>query len=288
MLIGNRVIGPTSTRWVGRRLIWRGWRLDIAIRGQLATPPRAPSAAADPAPFNAGVEVRAARRRGGGERVRRRTASKNKLAKVDRLCKDCRCMTATTITRPLPRPATPRRHRLLAPDILDVVEDAEAAATAPAHTLTAAELRAAHDREAAALAGPGPRLASVGDLVIPGPHGWLPMRAYAPVRGAGPAGRRVLPRRRLDRRLDRVVRRGGARAGGRLARARGQRRLPARARASVSGAGRRGRRGDPLARRQRRGNWAATARGSRSPATARAPTWPPSPRAACATRTARR
>jgi acetyl esterase len=76
------------------------------------------------------------------------------------------------------------RRTLLAPDILDVVEDAEATA-APAHTLTAAELRSAHDREAAALAGPGPRLASVGDLVIDGPHGWLPMRAYAPVRGSG-------------------------------------------------------------------------------------------------------
>ena len=82
------------------------------------------------------------------------------------------------------RPA-PRRRALLAPDILDVVEDAEAAAAAPAHTMTPAELRAAHDREAAALAGPGPRLASVGDLVAPGPHGWLPMRAYAPVRGSG-------------------------------------------------------------------------------------------------------
>jgi acetyl esterase len=80
---------------------------------------------------------------------------------------------------------TPRRRALLAPDILDVVEDAEAAAAAPAHTMTPAELRAAHDREAAALAGPGPRLASVGDLVVPGPHGWLPMRAYAPVRGSG-------------------------------------------------------------------------------------------------------
>ena len=93
-------------------------------------------------------------------------------------------MSATAVARPLPRSTPPRRHRLLAPDILDVVEDAEAAAVAPAHTLSAAALRAAHDRDAAALAGPGPRLASVGDLVIPGPHGWLPMRAYAPVRGA--------------------------------------------------------------------------------------------------------
>ena len=49
-----------------------------------------------------------------------------------------------------------------------------------APTETAAELRAAHDRDALELSGPGPRLARVGDLVIDGPHGWLPLRAYAP------------------------------------------------------------------------------------------------------------
>jgi acetyl esterase/lipase len=43
-----------------------------------------------------------------------------------------------------------------------------------------AELRAAHDRDALVLSGPGPRLASVGDLVISGPHGWVPLRTYAP------------------------------------------------------------------------------------------------------------
>jgi acetyl esterase len=68
---------------------------------------------------------------------------------------------------------------LLAPDILAVVRAAEESG-GPAEP-TVAELRAAHDREAPALAGPGPRLASVADLVIPGPHGWIPLRAYAAV-----------------------------------------------------------------------------------------------------------
>ncbi len=71
-----------------------------------------------------------------------------------------------------------RRRGLLAPDVLAVVEAAEAAGAPPESSV--AELRAAHDREAPLLSGRGPRLASVGDLVIPGPHGWLPMRAYAP------------------------------------------------------------------------------------------------------------
>jgi acetyl esterase/lipase len=71
---------------------------------------------------------------------------------------------------------------VLAQDIQSVLD----AAGSPADP-TVAELRAAHDREAPRLSGPGPRLPLVGDLVIPGPHGWLPMRAYAP------AARRDLP-----------------------------------------------------------------------------------------------
>jgi hypothetical protein len=65
---------------------------------------------------------------------------------------------------------------LLAPDVLAVVEAAEASGGPGDPTVT--ELRAAHDREAAKLAGRGPRLARVADLVMPGPHGWLPLRAY--------------------------------------------------------------------------------------------------------------
>ena len=48
-----------------------------------------------------------------------------------------------------------------------------------------AELRAVHDREAPQLSGPGPRLPRVADLVMPGPYGWIPLRAYWPTETAG-------------------------------------------------------------------------------------------------------
>jgi acetyl esterase len=75
-------------------------------------------------------------------------------------------------------PLTLRRRTLLAPDVLAVVEAGEALGGPPDPTV--AELRAAHDRGAPALAGPGPQVARVTDVVIPGPHGPLPMRAYRP------------------------------------------------------------------------------------------------------------
>ena len=66
----------------------------------------------------------------------------------------------------------------LAPDVLEVLAEARAAGP------RVADLRAAHDRDAAALAGPGPRMASVHDLVVPGPYGPIPVRAYRPARDA--------------------------------------------------------------------------------------------------------
>jgi acetyl esterase/lipase len=72
---------------------------------------------------------------------------------------------------------------LLATDIRAVIDAAEEAGR-PAEP-SVAELRAAHDFEAPRLSGPGPRLPLVGDLVIGGPHGWIPLRAYAPVQGHG-------------------------------------------------------------------------------------------------------
>jgi acetyl esterase len=72
---------------------------------------------------------------------------------------------------------------LLATDIRAVIDAAEEA-VAPVEP-SVAELRAAHDREAPLLSGPGPRLPVVGDLVIDGPHGWIPLRAYAPVARRG-------------------------------------------------------------------------------------------------------
>jgi acetyl esterase len=70
---------------------------------------------------------------------------------------------------------------MLATDIRAVIDASEE--TIEAAEPTVAELRAAHDRDASALSGPGPRLPVVGDLVIDGPHGWIPLRAYAPAAG---------------------------------------------------------------------------------------------------------
>ena len=70
----------------------------------------------------------------------------------------------------------PHRRSLLAPDVLAVVEESSAAAGGSG----VADLRAAHDRDAAALAGTGPEMAAVRDLAIPGPYGAIPLRAYRP------------------------------------------------------------------------------------------------------------
>ena len=93
-----------------------------------------------------------------------------------------------------------------------------------------------------------------------------------------PAGRRLLPRRRLDHRQRRRLRPGHARARERGARDRRLRRVPARARAPVSRTARRlldrARVGHARTRRCSR----ATRAASRSPATARAATSPQSSR----------
>jgi len=80
----------------------------------------------------------------------------------------------------LREPAADRCLRL-APDVLAVVEEGEHAAP-PGPGV--AGLRAAHDRDAASLAGPGPEMASVSDAVLPGPYGPIPVRVYRPRRDA--------------------------------------------------------------------------------------------------------
>ena len=80
----------------------------------------------------------------------------------------------------LREPATSRCRRL-APDVLAVVEECERAAPAGPGI---AGLRAAHERDAPVLSGPGPRLASVEDAALPGPYGPVPVRTYRPVRDA--------------------------------------------------------------------------------------------------------
>ena len=143
---------------------------------------------------------------------------------------------------------------VLAPDIQAVVNEAHAPAGP-----TVAELRAAHDREAPESLGPGPRLARVGDLVIDGPHGWLPLRAYAPsadpglpvvayLHGGGWTVGSIASFDGVARTLAAASRR-----------ARREHRLPAGARAHVPGAGRRGGRGVALAGRATPRRSAATA-----------------------------
>ena len=167
----------------------------------------------------------------------------------------------------------PSRERLLSPDVLAVVEAGEAVGGPPAHELPVERQRARHEREAAKLAGPGPEMASVRDLAIDGPHGPLAMREYTPAEaepssaiayfhGGGWVVGSVAS-------FDPVARA--------LAEASGTRvvvgRLPARARAPVPRAG--------ATRPSRRSSgWPTARRASPWQATARAPTSPPSPRAA--------
>ncbi len=55
----------------------------------------------------------------------------------------------------------------------------------PPHLVPVAEARAAHDRETAALSGPGEPVAEVREVVAPGPGGPIPIRIVRP-EGAGP------------------------------------------------------------------------------------------------------
>jgi acetyl esterase len=70
-----------------------------------------------------------------------------------------------------------RRRAALSPEILRVVEEADDA-VAP---LSVEELRAAHERDARAHGGVPATVARVQELLIPGPHGPIELRAYAPV-----------------------------------------------------------------------------------------------------------
>ena len=154
----------------------------------------------------------------------------------------------------------------------------------PAHEVPVEQARAGHEAETEHLSGPGRAGRRGARPRDPGAVRHDP-RARVPARGRGaaPAGR--LPaRRRLDARLDRVLRHRRARARQRVGRDRGQRRLPARARGAVPGraGGLPVRR--PLAGGQRRRARRATPSGWRSRATAPAATSRPSSRAACAAR----
>ena len=147
----------------------------------------------------------------------------------------------------------------------------------PAHEVPVEQARAGHEAETEHLSGPGEPVAEVRDLGSPRRR--ADPRAPVPPRGGRAAAARGLPaRRRLDDRLDRLLRHGRARARQRVGRARRQRRLPARARAPFPA----GLEDCLCAIRwlaATRPSSAPTPRGSRSPATAPAATWRPSSRA---------
>jgi acetyl esterase/lipase len=81
---------------------------------------------------------------------------------------------------------------VLDPEIQPIVDLIEAAPAPPAHLVPIAQARAAHDRETAAMSGPGEEVAEVRDVEAPGPAGAIPIRMFRPlaarVDGAAPVG----------------------------------------------------------------------------------------------------
>jgi acetyl esterase len=73
---------------------------------------------------------------------------------------------------------------VLDPEI-QVLVDAMNAAGAPAEPVPVAQMRATHDLETAELSGPGPAVAEVRDLTVPGPGGEIGVRLFRPA-GEGP------------------------------------------------------------------------------------------------------
>jgi acetyl esterase len=76
-----------------------------------------------------------------------------------------------------------RRRKLLSPEILALVEALDA--TPRDAPPSVAELRDEHERGAPELSGPAPAIARISDLAIAGPHGEIPLRAYAPATAGG-------------------------------------------------------------------------------------------------------
>ena len=74
---------------------------------------------------------------------------------------------------------------MLDPEIQPLVDLMNAAPGPPAHLIPVDQARATHDRETAIMSGPGPEVAEVRDLEVPGPGGPIPVRAFVPA-AAGP------------------------------------------------------------------------------------------------------
>ena len=185
---------------------------------------------------------------------------------------------------PQPRAAGLLSSAQLDPEIAEILEGMLALSGPPAHEVPVDQARAGHEAETEQMSGPGEPVAEVRDLEIESAAGTIPARLYRPEGGRPAPARRLPARRRLDARLDRLLRHRRARARQRGGRDRRQRRVPARARGAVPGRARgRDLRG-PLARRQRGRARRRPRSGWRSPATAPAATSPRSSRGGCAAR----
>jgi acetyl esterase len=68
----------------------------------------------------------------------------------------------------------------VAPEIRALLDQVAASGRPPLHHQSVAQARAFHDQDAAALNGPPAPVAAVGDRVVPGPAGELPVRVYTP------------------------------------------------------------------------------------------------------------
>jgi acetyl esterase len=68
----------------------------------------------------------------------------------------------------------------VAPEIRALLDQVAASGRPPLHHQSVAQARAFHDQDAAALNGPAAPVAAVGDRVVEGPGGQLPLRVYTP------------------------------------------------------------------------------------------------------------
>ena len=77
---------------------------------------------------------------------------------------------------------------VLDPEIQPIVDMMESTPGPPAHLVPIAQARAAHDREAVHMGGPGEDVAEVRELSAPGPGGPVGIRLYRPLDGAAADG----------------------------------------------------------------------------------------------------
>ena len=75
---------------------------------------------------------------------------------------------------------------MLDPEIQPIVDLMNAAPGPPAHLIPVEQARATHDRDTEIMSGPGPEVAEVRDVEVPGPGGPIPVRVSIPAADAGP------------------------------------------------------------------------------------------------------